>query len=180
MGLRTALYEDHVKLGANIVDFAGWELPVQYTKVIEEHEATRERAGLFDIGHMGEFEITGKDAFEYLQYIFTRELKDLTPGTAMYSTMLFPNGGTIDDLFVYRLEPEKFMVVVNAANIKKDWDWIAGHIGERAVQMKDVSDSTSKIDVQGPLSAKIMGKLTNSELPARFGFTHGEVAGIKT
>ncbi len=181
MTSKTALYDEHLKLGATIVDFAGWELPVYYTRLIEEHEATRERAGLFDIGHMGEFEITGSYAFAFLQHMLSRELKPLVPGFAMYSTMLHPDGGTIDDLFVYMISNDRFMMVVNAANAKKDWDWLSSHVEGRDVKLKDISGETSKIDLQGPLTKKIMSKVAPGfTLPERFHFTDGEVAGIKT
>ncbi len=178
---KTALYDEHCKLGGTIVEFAGWELPVYYTRVIEEHEATRERAGLYDIGHMGEFEVSGAGAFDFLQRVLTRELKPLVPGFAMYSTMLHPDGGTIDDLFVYRMAEDRFMLVVNAANIKKDWEWLQRNIGECAVTMNDKSAATSKIDLQGPASKQIMQKLADcAELPARFHFIEGKVGGVQT
>ncbi|MFA6450987.1 MAG: glycine cleavage system aminomethyltransferase GcvT, partial [bacterium] len=181
MTQKTALYDEHVKLGGTIVDFAGWELPVYYTRVIEEHEATRERAGLYDIGHMGEFELTGAGVLDFLQHVLSRELKSIVPGFAMYSTMLHPTGGTVDDLFVYCKAADCFMIVVNAANTEKDFEWMKSHAAGYDVKFEDKSGMTSKIDLQGPMSKKIMERLTaGADLPERFHFKEGEVAGVKT
>jgi len=177
---RTPLYEEHVKLNGTIVDFAGWELPVQYTRLIEEHEATRERAGLFDICHMGEFDVSGPGAFDFLQSALSRDLSPLKPGRCMYSTMLNERGGCVDDLFVYMKDPENFMLVLNAANIKKDFDWLKSAAQGRAVSLADRSADTAKLDLQGPQSAAIMRALCSAELPSRFGFISSDVAGVKT
>jgi aminomethyltransferase len=180
MTQKTALYDEHVKLGGTIVDFAGWELPVYYSRVIEEHEATRERAGLFDIGHMGEFELTGAGTLDFLQHVLSRELKKIEPGFAMYSTMLHPDGGTVDDLFVYCIEPNRFMIVVNAANIKKDWEWMLRNAEGYDVKFADKSNETSKIDLQGPKAKAIMERLTpGGTLPVRFHFHEGTVGGVR-
>jgi aminomethyltransferase len=181
MAKRTALYEEHVKLGGTIVDFAGWELPVYYARVIEEHEATRERAGLFDIGHMGEFELAGKGVFDFLQHILSRELKGIEAGAVRYSTMLHPGGGTVDDLFVYRMAQDRFMVVVNAANMEKDMRWMLTNSAGFDVTIADKSDVTSKIDFQGPRAKDVMERLSpGASLPARFHFIEGEAGGVKT
>jgi aminomethyltransferase len=177
---RTPLYEEHVKLNGTIVDFAGWELPVQYTRLIEEHEATRERAGLFDICHMGEFDVTGSGAFEFLQHALSRDLSPLKPGRCVYSTMLNERGGCVDDLFVYMKGSDSFMLVVNAANIKKDFDWLETAARGRDVSLADRSSVTAKLDLQGPESAAIMRSLCSAELPSRFGFVSANVAGVET
>ncbi len=180
MAKKTALYEEHVSLGGKIVDFAGWELPVQYTTVIEEHTATREKAGLFDIGHMAEFLVKGIDAFSFLQSVLSRDIRSMECGFAMYSTLLYENGGTIDDLFVYRLMDNDFMLVVNAANQKKDWDWLLKNKGDFEVEFEDVSDKTAKIDIQGPESKSILQKLTGDlELPERFYFIKNKIKSIE-
>lgn len=178
---KTPLYDEHLKLGGTIVEFAGWELPVYYTRLIEEHEATRERAGLYDICHMGEFETSGAGAFDFLQNVLSRDLSNLYPGLATYSTMLYPDGGTIDDLFVYRIEENRFMLVVNAANIRKDWEWLNEHGKSFEVEFADRSDETAKLDLQGPSAKTIFEKICGVRpLPERFHFVEGEAAGVRT
>jgi aminomethyltransferase len=181
MANKTPLFDEHFKLGGTIVDFAGWELPVYYTSVIDEHEATRERAGVFDICHMGEFDISGVGAFDFLQKVLSRNIANLKPGTAMYSTLLYPDGGTVDDLFIYRLEDTRFMMVVNASNIEKDFEWLNAHAAGFDVKLTDMSGDTAKIDLQGPGSKRIVEKIYKGPaLPPRFSFAHGSVAGVQT
>ncbi len=126
---KTPLYDLHVKLGARMVEFGGWEMPVYYSNVIEEHLNVREKAGIFDVCHMGEFFIEGSDAFKLVQKLVTNDLGRLEDGKAFYSSMCLENGGIIDDLFVYRFNENKFMVVVNAVNVEKDFKWILEHKG---------------------------------------------------
>src|SRR5947199_2669633 len=121
---RTPLYEQHRALGARMVDFGGWEMPVQYSGILQEHEAVRTRAGLFDVSHMGEFKIEGADALALLQYLVPNDVSKLTAGQALYSQMCLPDGGTIDDLLIYRIADTQYMMVVNAANIDKDYAWV--------------------------------------------------------
>src|SRR5947199_5644035 len=121
---RTPLYEQHRALGARMVDFGGWEMPVQYSGILQEHEAVRTRAALFDVSHMGEFKLEGQDAQAFLQHLVPNDVSKLAVGQALYTQMCLPHGGTIDDLLIYRLAHAHYMMVVNAANIDKDYAWV--------------------------------------------------------
>jgi aminomethyltransferase len=132
--LRTPLYDAHLLAGAKMVPFAGYEMPVQYAGVMDEHKATRSAAGLFDISHMGELEAEGPGAEAFLQGLLTNNVKKMEVGQVLYSAMCRESGGIVDDLTLYRLAPERFMVVVNAANIEKDWEWMSAHKSEGVEQ----------------------------------------------
>ncbi len=120
---RTPLYEQHCALGARMVEFGGWEMPVQYSSIVDEHRAVRMRAGLFDVSHMGEFKVEGPDALAFLQYLVPNDVSRLAIHQALYTTLCLPNGNVIDDLLIYRLADMHYMLVVNAANIDKDFAW---------------------------------------------------------
>src|SRR5438876_8696175 len=122
----TPLYEQHRELGARLVEFGGWEMPVQYSSILEEHQAVRTHAGLFDVSHMGEFKVEGVDALAFLQYLVPNDVSRLAIHQALYTPLCLPNGGTIDDLLIYRLAEQHYMLVVNAANIDKDFAWVQG------------------------------------------------------
>ncbi len=178
MTFKTPLYEEHVALDGRIVDFAGYFLPVQYpTGVIKEHMAVREKAGLFDVSHMGEVTFKGKDALANLNYILTNDYTNLKIGRVRYGEMCYEDGGCVDDLIVYRRGEEDFFVVVNASNRFKDVEWMKAHLkGE--VEFEDVSDSYAEIALQGPLSGEILGKYT--ELPQKYySFIDTEILGRK-
>ena len=178
---KTLLVSVHEHLGAKMVDFGGWYMPVQYTSVIDEHTTTRTKAGLFDICHMGEFVVKGPDAIQFLQKLIVGNLSKVMPGKVMYSLMCYENGTVVDDLFIYQLKENEFMIVVNASNIDKDFKWIKGHADKFNVEVKNISEETGKIDLQGPLAKKILGKLTDVEFPERFHFIESaDVADIKT
>lgn len=179
---RTPLYGEHVKLGAKIVEFGGWEMPVYYSNVIEEHLIVREKAGLFDICHMGEFFIEGKDAFKLVQKLITNDLNKLEDGKAFYSAICLENGGVIDDLFVYRFNENKFMIVVNAGNVEKDFEWILKHRDSFDVDVIDKSNDMAKLDLQGPKAEEILQKLTDADLTnlKRFCFVEDNVNGVST
>jgi aminomethyltransferase len=177
---KTPLAGVHEKLGARMVEFGGWYMPVQYTSVIDEHITTRTKIGLFDICHMGEFTIKGPDSKKFLQKILTNNLEKLSIGKAIYSLMCYDNGTTIDDLFVYQLKENEFMIVVNAGTIDKDSEWINKYSHNLNVEIKNISEETGKLDLQGPLSEKIMKKLVNADFPERFHFTELNIYGIKT
>ncbi len=166
MTLKTPLYEEHVALKGRIVDFAGYFLPVQYPGgVIQEHMAVREKAGLFDVSHMGEVTFKGKDALKNLNYILTNDYTNLKIGRVRYGVMCYEDGGCVDDLIVYRMAEDEFFVVVNASNRMKDVAWMKEHItGE--VEFKDVSDEYAQLALQGPLSGDILGQYT--ELPQKY------------
>lgn len=178
---KTPLYDDHVKLNAKIVEFGGWWMPVQYTAVIDEHTATRSHAGLFDTCHMGEFEVSGQGSLEFLQRVTVNDVSKLTPGKAQYNIICNEKGGTVDDCFVYCLAPNEYMVVVNAGTIEKDFTWLQHH-APKEVTLKNMSDATAKLDIQGPAAQKILQQCTSHELSMiqRFHFVNGVVDGIPT
>jgi aminomethyltransferase len=155
---RTPLYDAHLKAGAKMVPFAGFEMPVQYTGVIDEHRACRSAAGLFDISHMGEFEASGPGAADFLHGLLTNNVKKLEVGKVLYSAMCREGGGIVDDLTVYRLGPERFMAVVNAANIEKDWEWMSARKGAD-LEFRNVSDEIALIAPQGPAAEAILADL---------------------
>jgi aminomethyltransferase len=160
MEQKTAFYDCHVNHGGKIVPFAGYLLPVQYSGVIEEHMAVRTVAGLFDVSHMGEVIFSGKDALKNLNYILTNDFTNMPNGKVRYSVMCDENGGVIDDLLVYKINDEKYLVVVNASNRHKDVKWMKEHIfGE--VEFKDISDEISQLALQGPNAEKILLEITD-------------------
>ena len=175
----TAFNEIHKKLGAKMVEFAGFEMPIEYAGIREEHMAVRNAVGIFDVSHMGEFWVKGSNALALINKITSNDPTVLTPEKAQYSC--FPNGsgGIVDDLLVYCYEPEKYMLVVNASNIEKDWNWIVSQNNVGAI-LEDVSDKISLLAVQGPKSAAVLQKLTRinlSEMKTDM-FIIGEIAGI--
>lgn len=178
---RTPLYAAHVKAGGKIVEFAGFEMPVQYKGIIEEHNTVREHAGLFDVSHMGEFEIKGKEAKKFIQKIITNNMEKIEPGKALYSPMCYENGGTVDDLLVYCYNQEHFWLVVNAANIEKDWQWInANKVGEN-IELTNISDEVAQLALQGPKAQEILQLLTEIDLQEIkfFRFKSAKVSGIE-
>ena len=178
---RTPLYEAHVAAGGKIVDFAGWEMPVQYKGLIDEHRAVRTAAGLFDCSHMGEFAIAGPGALEFVQSFTPNDVSKLALGRIHYSALLTPEGTFIDDLLVYRMGDEEFMLVVNASNIEGDFAWIASLPRPASVTLENRSDEFALLALQGPRSVAILQPLTATPLaPIKYyGFAHGEVAGRK-
>ncbi|HYK65339.1 MAG TPA: glycine cleavage system aminomethyltransferase GcvT [Patescibacteria group bacterium] len=176
---RTALFDLHQKLGARMTVFGGFEMPVSYSGIIEEHLAVRNSAGIFDLSHMGEFEISGTHALATLERAFTNSAARLKEGQAQYTIMCAEDGGTIDDLIVYRLGDERYMLCVNASNIEVDREWILQLNGGRA-KFENVSDATSLIAVQGPAAVAILAMIADfaiADVP-RFGVAQGKVAGI--
>jgi aminomethyltransferase len=176
---KTALYDKHVSLGAKIVPFAGFDMPVQYSGVTEEHFAVREKAGLFDVSHMGQFFVEGPGAKDLLQLVTTNNVDALENGKAQYSCLPNENGGIVDDLIVYKIEDNKYFVVVNASNIEKDWNHIVKFNSFDAV-LTNASDDMSLLAIQGPRATEILQKLTEtnlSEIPY-YNFTMGSVAGV--
>ncbi len=175
---RTPLYECHQEAGARLVDFAGWEMPVQYAGVIEEHRAVRTAAGLFDVSHMGEVRVQGPGSEELLQRLTPNDVSKLAPGRAHYSGLLTEQGTYVDDLLIYRLGAEEFLVVVNASNAERDHEWIASRAGS-GVQVTNESDRWSLIALQGPKAVEILRPLASPEALALkyYGFHQGEVAG---
>ena len=177
---KTALYDKHVSLGAKIVPFAGFEMPVQYSGINEEHFAVREKAGIFDVSHMGQFFIEGASAKDLLQFVTSNNVDALENGKAQYSCLPNETGGIVDDLIVYKMEDEKYFVVVNASNIDKDWNHIAKYNEKFGAKMTNVSDEMSLIAIQGPKATEILQKLTETDLSAipYYHFTVGSVTGF--
>jgi aminomethyltransferase len=177
---RTPLFESYKKLGAKVIDFGGWELPVQFSSILEEHEAVRKDAGLFDVSHMGEVLVEGKDAESYINYLVTNDVTKVTINQAQYSAMCYPDGGTVDDLLVYKLEDEKYLLVINASNIEKDFDWMQQNVkGE--VTLQNISNEVAQLAIQGPKAEAILQKLTEIDLSqiGNFHFAqHVTVAGV--
>ncbi len=159
---KTPLYEKHIDLGARVVDFAGWWLPVQYAGILEEHRSVRERAGLFDVSHMGEIRIKGPDATKYLQKLLTNTVDGMKDGSVRYSPICYMSGGTVDDVLVYRLSAEEYWLVVNASNKDKDLAWIIENSSGMEVVVTDESDETAEVALQGPAAASILEKLAGS------------------
>jgi len=163
---RTPLYEQHLALGARLVEFGGWEMPVQYSSILEEHRAVRTRAGLFDVSHMGEFKVEGNDALAFLQNLVPNDVGRLAIHQALYSQLCLPDGGTIDDLIIYYLAENHYMMVVNAANIDKDFAWVEEQARNFDVQATNQSDATALLALQGPESLAILQPLTGEDLSA--------------
>jgi aminomethyltransferase len=157
---RTPLYACHVALGARVVEFGGWEMPVQYSGIVDEHNAVRNAAGLFDISHMGEFEVKGHDALAFLQHIATQDVATIGEGQSNYALLCRPDGGIVDDIFIYHL-PDGYMVVVNASNIDKDFAWMLDNISGFDVELTNISDRASMLALQGPLAEAILAKATD-------------------
>ena len=179
--MKTPFYDLHVKYGARIVDFQGWEMPLQYSGIIEEHINTRNNVSLFDVSHMGRFEANGIEAFELLQILATNDLSKLHDNQALYSPICCENGGIVDDLIIYRINSARFLVVVNASNRVKDFEWISSHSKKPGV-VKDISDSTALLAVQGPLSAEVLRLAfpsLNLESLKPFDFVHTNILSLQ-
>lgn len=176
---RTAFYDLHLAAGAKIVPFAGFEMPVSYRGILAEHTAVRERIGVFDVSHMGEVLVTGPNALEFVQKITVNDAAALTIGQAQYSAMCRPDGGIVDDLLVYYRGPENYLLVINGANIDKDFAWMQQNAIEGAT-LVNASDDYSLLAVQGPKSLQALQKLTATDLSAidYYHFVEGEIAGV--
>jgi aminomethyltransferase len=175
----TALTEKHIKLGAKMVPFAGFNMPVQYEGVNMEHETVRSGVGVFDVSHMGEFELKGPNALALIQKVSSNDASVLVDGKAQYSCMPNGNGGIIDDLIIYRIAHDHYFLVVNASNIEKDWNWISSH-NDLGVEMNNLSDEYSLLAIQGPKAAEAMQSLTSIDLSnmTYYTFQYGTFAGI--
>ena len=166
---KTPLYQEHVRLGARIIPFGGWLMPVQYTSIVEEHRAVRNAVGMFDISHMGQFEVEGPDAQAWLNRMLTNNIQKLEVGQGQYTFLLNDRGGVIDDLIAYRTEPEKFLLVVNAAKIDEDFDWFNAHREACKVTFRNRSADFGGVAIQGPKVAELFSTLLGDrgELPPR-------------
>jgi aminomethyltransferase len=180
---RTALYDAHVAAGAKMVEFAGWEMPVQYEGVGPEHRAVRERCGIFDVSHMGEIEVAGPQALALLQRLLSNDIAkiaaDVNGGHAQYSVLCREDGGVLDDLFTYRLDTERYLTVTNAANHEGDLEWFRAHAGEfPEAEVIDRIDDYAMLAVQGPLARGIVQAMSDAPLPARMIAANRRLAGM--
>jgi aminomethyltransferase len=175
---RTPLHAAHVKAGARMVEFGGWDMPVQYKGIIEEHRRVRASVGLFDVSHMGEFEVEGPAALSTLQHLTTNDVAALEVGQVQYSLLCYPEGGIVDDLTVYRLGEDRFMVTVNASNTEKDFAWVTTHGG--GASWRNISGDTGLVAVQGPRAEDLVAGLADVDVRAigYYRFARGHVAGV--
>ncbi|HPF20912.1 MAG TPA: glycine cleavage system aminomethyltransferase GcvT [Syntrophomonas sp.] len=160
---QTALISMHRKYQGKLIDFGGWELPVQYAGILKEHHMVRQKAGLFDVSHMGEIEVKGDGAEDFVQKLVTNNVKMMADGEVIYTPMCYPHGGVVDDLLVYRYSPQHYFLVVNAANTDKDYDWIKSNCPS-SLACSNVSSQYAQLAVQGPQAQEILQKLTNDDL----------------
>ena len=176
----TPFIQKHIALGAKMAEFAGYNMPISYTGINDEHAAVRNNAGVFDVSHMGEFILKGDNALDLIQRVTTNDASKLAAGKAQYSCMTNEKGGIVDDLLVYCIEDHKvYMIVVNAANIEKDWDWI-GRFNHKNAEMHNISDKTCLLAIQGPNATKILQPLTEMDILnlKYYTFTKGKFAGV--
>jgi len=176
---KTRFNDLHRKMGGKMIEFFGWDMPVEYSGVIPEHMAVRTKAGLFDVSHMGEVLVTGKDALRYVQWLTPNDAAKLAPGQVQYTALMTPESTFVDDMLVYCIGPEEYFLVVNAANVDKDFAWIAGHTQGFAVKVVNQSDDYSQLALQGPLAEAILRPLTDIDLAGMksFHWAKGRVAG---
>ncbi len=176
----TALSQKHISLGAKMVPFAGFNMPVQYEGINAEHHTVRTSVGVFDVSHMGEFILKGDNALELIQKVTSNDASKLVDGKVQYSCLPNTSGGIVDDLLVYRIDAKTYMLVVNASNIEKDWNWISSY-NSYGVDMKDISERTSLLAIQGPKSAEALQSLTEIDLASMeyYSFKKGTFAGIE-
>ena len=176
----TALTQKHIDLGAKMVPFAGYNMPVQYEGVNVEHMTVREAVGVFDVSHMGEFFLRGPKAIDLIQKVSSNDATKLFNGKAQYSCLPNNDGGIVDDLIIYKISDEEYMLVVNASNIEKDWNWISSH-NDMGVEMENRSDDYSLLAIQGPKAAEAMQSLTETNLNdmVYYTFEKGTFAGVE-
>jgi aminomethyltransferase len=178
---KTALNDTHRKLGGRMIDFGGWDMPVQYSAgTIEEHMAVRSAVGIFDVSHMGEIEIRGPQALDFIQLLTTNDAGALSDGQAQYSGLTYPEGTFVDDILVHRFAQDHYFLCVNASNADKDFDWIRGHAADFVAEATNVSDDYSQLAVQGPKALETLQPLTSVDLASikYYWFTRGDVDGI--
>jgi aminomethyltransferase len=178
---RTRIHASHKELDAKFVQFFGWEMPVEYTGIIQEHMAVREKAGLFDVSHMGEIVISGKQALEFVQFLTPNNAARTNPNKAQYSALTTPQGTFVDDLLVYCLDESSYLLVVNASNSDKDYRWILSHQKAFDVEVENKSETYSQLALQGPVASEILQPLTEINLRdmSSFGVERGSVAGVE-
>lgn len=182
---KTVLNQVHHQAGARMVEFGGWEMPVQYSGVIAEHMAVREAAGLFDVSHMGEIEVSGPQAYDFLQYATINDVAALADGQVQYTALCYPSGGVVDDLTLYRFAADNYLLCVNAANTDKDFEWLQQLLDESVfsdLQLRNRSSEYAQLALQGPQAETILARLTEADLSAikYYWFTENSVAGVDT
>ena len=178
---QTAFTEKHIALGAKMAEFAGYNMPISYSGINDEHAAVRKNMGIFDVSHMGEFILKGAEALDLIQRVTTNDASKLTTGKAQYSSLTNNEGGIVDDLLVYCIEENKtYMLVVNASNIEKDWNWISSHNRGNA-EMHNISDKTCLLAIQGPNTIKVMQPLAEQDILnlKYYTFVLGRFAGVE-
>lgn len=161
---RTPVFDAYEKYGGKNVSYAGWEMPVEYEGLVPEHNTVRNEAGIFDVSHMGEIEVKGKDALKYVNYLVSNDVSKLEDGQVQYTFMLYPEGGVVDDLLVYKFAEDDVLLVVNAANSDKDFDWIKEHTEGFDVKVENTSPEVGQVAVQGPKAEEILQKMTDEDL----------------
>jgi aminomethyltransferase len=178
---RTRLYDSHKRWNGRMIEFFGWEMPVEYTGIIDEHMAVRTRAGLFDVSHMGEILVRGGDALRFVQHLTPNDAAKLAPGQVQYTALTTPAGTFVDDMLVYCIGPEEYFLVVNASNADKDYAWILAHVAGFAVTAENRSEAYSQLALQGPEAVSVLGGLTGLDLAGMrsFHFAFGKVAGVE-
>lgn len=178
MASKTVLYDEHIKLNGHMVDYAGWEMPTHYTSLVEEHNAVRNNAGLFDVSHMGEVDVKGKDAVAFIQYIVTNNPEKMVNNQVIYTMMCYEDGGVVDDLLVYKYNDEHFLLVVNASNIEKDYAWFQKHQSKFDVTLENISNKVDLLALQGPKAQSILQELTDFDLSQITFFTFNEKVNV--
>lgn len=171
---RTALYEKHVSLGAKVVEFAGFEMPIVYSSITEEHESVRNNCGIFDVSHMGEICVRGKEATQFVEHIFTNDVASMVDNQVLYGMMLYNTGGVVDDLLVYKMNNEHYLLVVNASNIDKDFAWVTEN-NSFDCKISNESEHFSEVALQGPKAQELLQKLTDFDLNEITFFTHKNI-----
>ncbi len=177
---KTPLYESHIALNAKMVPFAGWDMPVQYSGVVEEHKNVRSHVGLFDVSHMGEINITGRGALDFLQKLTLNDISKTTIGQAQYNAICYPSGTLIDDIVIYRRGFDNFFICVNASNIEKDYQWFIKHCPKKGVNIENLSQDYAQIAVQGPKSRELISKIIDIKIEnlPYYHFSEGKILGI--
>lgn len=178
---KTPLNQKHYDLGAKMVDFGGWDMPVQYSGILEEHKAVRTKCGLFDVSHMGEVWVRGADSTDYINYLISSDISNMKTGQIKYGVLMMPTGKAVDDLLVYKYDDEKYLIVINASNTDKDFAWMKDHKGDFKVEVKNQSADFGEIAIQGPLAEGVLQEFTDTELSEidYYNFTEGKVAGVE-
>ena len=175
---KTCLYDKHVALGALISPFGGFDMPIQYTNIIDEHQAVRQHCGVFDVSHMGEVLVSGKDAERYINHIFTNDVRNIPNGKILYGMMCYEDGGVVDDLLVYKMADDKFFLVINAANIDKDWAWIQQQSKGFDITLDHQSDQYGELAIQGPDAEQVMEQVLGIPCKELVFYTFKTIDGI--